>query len=167
MQLVTSKLDQAHGKAREIEAIVIASIAFDNRFCHALTLNRDLVVFDLLGALETYNMERRGGAGGSCGARGSCRGGARGEEERGASGEEHEENGGGEEEVEVDGGREGEGRLENGEGEENEEGEEAIERLERKGSREDEGEGSSGEGKGGRSRRGSREEGRVTRSSAK
>ena len=40
VQLVTSKLDQAHGKAREIEAIVIASIAFDNRFCHALTLNR-------------------------------------------------------------------------------------------------------------------------------
>eukprot|EP00090_Calanus_glacialis_P019394 TRINITY_DN29800_c0_g1_i1.p1 TRINITY_DN29800_c0_g1~~TRINITY_DN29800_c0_g1_i1.p1 ORF type:complete len:700 (-),score=207.27 TRINITY_DN29800_c0_g1_i1:116-2101(-) len=59
VQLVTSKLDQAHGKAREIEAIVIASIAFDNRFCHALTLNRDLVVFDLLGALETYTMERR------------------------------------------------------------------------------------------------------------
>jgi len=50
VQLVTSKLDQAHGKAREIEAIVIASIAFDNRFCHALTLNRDLVVFDMLGA---------------------------------------------------------------------------------------------------------------------
>ena len=168
MQLVTSKLDQAHGKAREIEAIVIASIAFDNRFCHALTLNRDLVVFDLLGALETYNMERRGGAGGSCGARGSCRGGARGEEERGASGEEQEENGGGEEEGEVDGETEEEGRVENGEGdgEEKEEGEEAIERGERKGSREDEGgEGSSGEG--GRSRRGSREEGRVTRSSAK
>jgi hypothetical protein len=40
VQLVTSKLDQAHGKAREIEAIVIASIAFDNRYCHALTLNR-------------------------------------------------------------------------------------------------------------------------------
>jgi hypothetical protein len=37
VQLVTSNLDQAHGKAREIEAIVIASIAFDNRFCHALT----------------------------------------------------------------------------------------------------------------------------------
>ena len=48
VQLVTSKLDQAHGKAREIEAIVIASIAFDNRYCHALTLNRDLVVFDML-----------------------------------------------------------------------------------------------------------------------
>ena len=29
VQLVTSKLDQTHGKAREIEAIVIASIAFD------------------------------------------------------------------------------------------------------------------------------------------
>ena len=29
VQLVTSKLDQAHGKAREIEAIVIASMAFD------------------------------------------------------------------------------------------------------------------------------------------
>ena len=43
VQLVTSKLDQAHGKAREIEAVVIASIAFDNRYCHALTLNRDLV----------------------------------------------------------------------------------------------------------------------------
>jgi hypothetical protein len=40
VQLVTNKLDQAHGKAREIEAIVIASIAFDNRYCHALTLNR-------------------------------------------------------------------------------------------------------------------------------
>ncbi len=40
VHLVTSKLDQAHGKAREIEAIVIASIAFDNRYCHALTLNR-------------------------------------------------------------------------------------------------------------------------------
>ena len=40
VQLVTSKLDQAHGKAREIEAIVIASIAFDNRYCHALTLNK-------------------------------------------------------------------------------------------------------------------------------
>ena len=64
VQLVTSKLDQAHGKAREIEAIVIASIAFDNRFCHALTLNRDLVVFDLLGALETYTMERRDSGGG-------------------------------------------------------------------------------------------------------
>merc|ERR1719369_902496 len=63
VQLVTSKLDQAHGKAREIEAIVIASIAFDNRFCHALTLNRDLVVFDLLGALETYTMERRDNVG--------------------------------------------------------------------------------------------------------
>ena len=44
--MVTSKLDQAHGKAREIEAIVIASIAFDNRFCHALTLNR-LLTFNL------------------------------------------------------------------------------------------------------------------------
>ena len=42
VQLVTSKLDQAHGKAREIEAIVIASIAFDNRYCHALTLNRSV-----------------------------------------------------------------------------------------------------------------------------
>merc|ERR1712244_159367 len=62
VQLVTSKLDQAHGKAREIEAIVIASFAFDNRFCHALTLNRDLVVFDLFGALETYNLERKEGA---------------------------------------------------------------------------------------------------------
>ena len=51
VQLVTSKLDQAHGKAREIEAIVIASMAFDNRYCHALTLNRDLVIFDLLGVL--------------------------------------------------------------------------------------------------------------------
>jgi len=60
VQLVTSKLDQAHGKAREIEAIVIASITFDNRFCYALTLNRDLVEFDLLGALpeSTYSMER-------------------------------------------------------------------------------------------------------------
>ena len=66
VQLVTSKLDQAHqahGKAREIEAIVIASIAFDNKVCHALTLNRDLVVFDLLGALETYTMERRDSVG--------------------------------------------------------------------------------------------------------
>ena len=98
VQLVTSKLDQAHGKAREIEAIVIASIAFDNRFCHALTLNRlvaigflftylganlikkplmlllnrDLVVFDLMGALETYNMERRGGAGCSQGRGALC-----------------------------------------------------------------------------------------------
>merc|ERR1711972_526393 len=63
VQLVTSKLDQAHGKAREIEAIVIASITFDNRFCYALTLNRDLVEFDLMGALETYKLERRGGAG--------------------------------------------------------------------------------------------------------
>ena len=44
VQLVTSKLDQAHGKAREIEAVVIASIAFDNRFCHALTLNRYLFI---------------------------------------------------------------------------------------------------------------------------
>ena len=84
---MTSKLDQAHGKAREIEAIVIASIAFDNRFCHALTLNRlvllhvffttpacnrDLVVFDLMGALETYNMERRGGAGCSQGRGALC-----------------------------------------------------------------------------------------------
>ena len=67
VQLVTSKLDQTHGKAREIEAIVIASIAFDNRFCHALTLNRDLVVFDLFGALETYTMERRDSVGSSKG----------------------------------------------------------------------------------------------------
>ena len=76
VHLVTSKLDQAHGKAREIEAVVIASIAFDNRFCHALTLNRlintlfwkiflfcrisfnsnfkfrDLVSFDLEGTLD-------------------------------------------------------------------------------------------------------------------
>ena len=52
VQLVTSKLDQAHGKAREIEAIVIASMAFDNRYCHALTLNRDLVIFDMFGVLE-------------------------------------------------------------------------------------------------------------------
>jgi len=65
VQLVTSKLDQAHGKAREIEAIVIASIAFDNRFCHALTLNRDLVVFDLLGALETHSMAGRENSSGS------------------------------------------------------------------------------------------------------
>ena len=50
VQLVTSKLDQAHGKAREIEAIVIASIAFDNRFCHALTLNRLVAI----GSLFTY-----------------------------------------------------------------------------------------------------------------
>ena len=50
VQLVTSKLDQAHGKAREIEAIVIASIAFDNRFCHALTLNRLVAI----GFLITY-----------------------------------------------------------------------------------------------------------------
>ena len=61
VQLVTSKLDQAHGKAREIEAIVIASMAFDNRYCHALTLNRDLVIFDMLGVIN--NIE--GGAGGS------------------------------------------------------------------------------------------------------
>ena len=52
VQLVTSKLDQAHGKAREIEAIVIASIAFDNRYCHALTLNRDLITFDMLSGLQ-------------------------------------------------------------------------------------------------------------------
>ena len=52
VQLVTSKLDQAHGKAREIEAIVIASIAFDNRYCHALTLNRDLITFDMLSGLH-------------------------------------------------------------------------------------------------------------------
>jgi len=77
VQMVTSKLDQAHGKAREIEAIVIASIAFDNRYCHALTLNRDLVVFDLLGALETYNLERRGRpapGGAVCSGGASCRG---------------------------------------------------------------------------------------------
>ena len=61
VQLVTSKLDQAHGKAREIEAIVIASMAFDNRYCHALTLNRDLVIFDMLGVIN--NIES--GAGGS------------------------------------------------------------------------------------------------------
>jgi len=54
VQLVTSKLDQAHGKAREIEAIVIASIAFDNRYCHALTLNKDLVTFDLCGAMVGF-----------------------------------------------------------------------------------------------------------------
>ena len=52
VQSVTSKLDQAHGKAREIEAIVIASMAFDNRYCHALTLNRDLVIFDMFGAVS-------------------------------------------------------------------------------------------------------------------
>ena len=61
VQSVTSKLDQAHGKAREIEAIVIASMAFDNRYCHALTLNRDLVIFDMLGVLSNIDS----GAGGS------------------------------------------------------------------------------------------------------
>ena len=40
VQLVTSKLDQAHDKAKEIESVVIDSIAFDNRYCHALTLTR-------------------------------------------------------------------------------------------------------------------------------
>ena len=55
VQLVTSKLDQAHGKAREIEAIVIASIAFDNRFCHALTLNRSVLLSnDLEGSQWSY-----------------------------------------------------------------------------------------------------------------
>ena len=34
--------------------------------------NRDLVVFDLMGALETYNMERRGGAGCSQGRGALC-----------------------------------------------------------------------------------------------
>ena len=66
VQLVTSKLDQAHGKAREIEAIVIASMAFDNRYCHALTLNRDLVIFDMLGVVNTMDT-------GACSA-GSSRG---------------------------------------------------------------------------------------------
>ena len=37
-----------------------------------LGLNRDLVVFDLMGALETYNMERRGGAGCSQGRGALC-----------------------------------------------------------------------------------------------
>ena len=63
VQLVTSKLDQAHGKAREIEAIVIASMAFDNRYCHALTLNRDLVIFDMLGVVNT--VDTGAGPGGS------------------------------------------------------------------------------------------------------
>ena len=35
-------------------------------------LHRDLVVFDLMGALETYNMERRGGAGCSQGRGALC-----------------------------------------------------------------------------------------------
>ena len=37
-----------------------------------LGLDRDLVVFDLMGALETYNMERRGGAGCSQGRGALC-----------------------------------------------------------------------------------------------
>lgn len=37
---LTSKLDMAHGKAKEIEAVCISCIAFDNRYCHALTLNK-------------------------------------------------------------------------------------------------------------------------------
>jgi len=53
VQTVTCKLDQAHDKAREIESVVIDSIAFDNRYCHALTLTRDLVTFDLAGSLDS------------------------------------------------------------------------------------------------------------------
>lgn len=40
VERVASKLDEAHGKARQINAIVIDCISFDNRFCHALTFNR-------------------------------------------------------------------------------------------------------------------------------
>ena len=53
VHLVTSKLDQAHGKAREIEAVVIACIAFDNRFCHALTLNRFVLFLSLLSCIKS------------------------------------------------------------------------------------------------------------------
>jgi len=56
VQLVTSKLDQAHDKAKEIESVVIDSIAFDNRYCHALTLTRDLVTFDLAGSIDTCDL---------------------------------------------------------------------------------------------------------------
>ena len=128
-------------------------LTFLPRFCHALTLNRDLVVFDLLGALETYNLERRG-----CGAGGrGCRrrrphgeGGSReqeeeSEEEQEGAGECCTEEGGGDQEA---GGGEQEargGELEVGGGE-----------LE-EGGGEQEG--------GGSSRR--EEEGRVTRSSSK
>ena len=43
-------------------------------FFITLACNRDLVVFDLMGALETYNMERRGGAGCSQGRGALCAG---------------------------------------------------------------------------------------------
>eukprot|EP00088_Acartia_fossae_P024567 TRINITY_DN2549_c0_g1_i3.p1 TRINITY_DN2549_c0_g1~~TRINITY_DN2549_c0_g1_i3.p1 ORF type:complete len:713 (-),score=154.45 TRINITY_DN2549_c0_g1_i3:230-2368(-) len=61
VQFVTSKLDQAHDKAKEIESVVIDGIAFDNRYCHALTLTRDLVTFDLAGSIE--NCDLNGGNG--------------------------------------------------------------------------------------------------------